>query len=98
MQIKPAAAQLSVAIGEQSFADLMIAEGLQLATARLVPFAHWITPATMPKRFLSSVHVADAAFWRETTEGRLVLDAHEHKVMLRRPARPDLILSCGTAP
>ena len=54
--------------------------------------------ATMPKRFLSSVHVADAAFWRETTEGRLVLDAHEHKVMLRRPARPDLILSCGTAP
>jgi 8-oxo-dGTP pyrophosphatase MutT (NUDIX family) len=31
--------------------DLLLAEELELACDRLVPFAHWITPPLVPKRF-----------------------------------------------
>lgn len=34
-----------------AFRDLIAAEGLQLATELMVPFAHWITPEALPKRF-----------------------------------------------
>jgi 8-oxo-dGTP pyrophosphatase MutT (NUDIX family) len=34
-----------------AFMDFVIAEGLVLALDLLVPFAHWITPVMMPKRF-----------------------------------------------
>ncbi len=34
-----------------SFAELLAREGLAPAVDRLVPFAHWITPAFLPKRF-----------------------------------------------
>jgi 8-oxo-dGTP pyrophosphatase MutT (NUDIX family) len=34
-----------------ALADVAEAEDLELATDRLVPFAHWITPEFMPKRF-----------------------------------------------
>ncbi|WP_315833244.1 NUDIX hydrolase [Bradyrhizobium prioriisuperbiae] len=37
--------------GKISFADLVAAEDLVLALDLLVPFAHWITPVRMPKRF-----------------------------------------------
>lgn len=37
--------------GTISFADLVAAEDLVLALDLLVPFAHWITPVRMPKRF-----------------------------------------------
>jgi 8-oxo-dGTP pyrophosphatase MutT (NUDIX family) len=37
--------------GKTSFADLVAAEDLVLALDLLVPFAHWITPVRMPKRF-----------------------------------------------
>ncbi len=37
--------------GKMSFADLVTAEDLVLALDLLVPFAHWITPVRMPKRF-----------------------------------------------
>jgi 8-oxo-dGTP pyrophosphatase MutT (NUDIX family) len=47
-----------------SFAGLMAREDLVLATDLLVPFAHWITPAFMPKRF-------DAHFF-------LALAPHDH--------------------
>ncbi len=43
--------QTRVSGGELLFADLIKAEGLRLATDQLVPFAHWVTPETMPKRF-----------------------------------------------
>jgi|HubBroStandDraft_1064217.scaffolds.fasta_scaffold00005_21 8-oxo-dGTP pyrophosphatase MutT (NUDIX family) len=36
---------------EIGFADLLAAEGLVAAPEQLVPFAHWITPAGLPKRF-----------------------------------------------
>jgi 8-oxo-dGTP pyrophosphatase MutT (NUDIX family) len=36
---------------ETGFAELMDAEDLVAAPALLVPFAHWITPAILPKRF-----------------------------------------------
>jgi len=37
--------------GEISFLDLVRAEDLLLATDLMVPFAHWITPERVPKRF-----------------------------------------------
>ncbi len=53
-------AQLAIARGERTFADLIATEGLRLATNRLVPFAHWITPPTMPKRFDTHFFLAAA--------------------------------------
>lgn len=36
---------------EAVLAEVLEKEGLRLALDQLVPFAHWITPANMPKRF-----------------------------------------------
>jgi 8-oxo-dGTP pyrophosphatase MutT (NUDIX family) len=36
---------------ERTLAELVAAEDLELACDLLVPFAHWITPVFMPKRF-----------------------------------------------
>ena len=37
--------------GDTTFLDLARAEDLTLATDVMVPFAHWITPKSQPKRF-----------------------------------------------
>jgi 8-oxo-dGTP pyrophosphatase MutT (NUDIX family) len=37
--------------GDTTFLDLVRAESLMLATDVMVPFAHWITPKSQPKRF-----------------------------------------------
>ncbi len=37
--------------GERTLAEIAAAEDLELACDLLVPFAHWITPVFMPKRF-----------------------------------------------
>ncbi len=37
--------------GEIGIADMLEAESLVLACEELVPFAHWITPGFMPRRF-----------------------------------------------
>ena len=52
--------QSAVAEGARTFEDLIASEGLRLATERMVPFAHWITPATMPKRFDTHFFLAQA--------------------------------------
>jgi 8-oxo-dGTP pyrophosphatase MutT (NUDIX family) len=54
------AAQTAIADGSRRFAELIAAEGLALATQRMVPFAHWITPVTMPKRFDTHFFLAEA--------------------------------------
>ncbi|MBR1223156.1 NUDIX hydrolase [Bradyrhizobium sp. U87765 SZCCT0131] len=45
------AARGDIEAGKLSFADLVAGENLVLALDLLVPFAHWITPTRMPKRF-----------------------------------------------
>jgi 8-oxo-dGTP pyrophosphatase MutT (NUDIX family) len=40
-----------LASGQATLAEMISAENLVLATDRLVPFAHWITPEVQPKRF-----------------------------------------------
>lgn len=43
-----------------SFRELIASEGLQLATELMVPFAHWITPVVLPKRFDTWFYVVAA--------------------------------------
>ncbi|MEW6076461.1 MAG: NUDIX hydrolase [Thermodesulfobacteriota bacterium] len=46
--------------GELKFSELLENEDLYPACDRLTPFAHWITPEFMPKRFDTWFFVADA--------------------------------------
>ena len=43
-----------------SFADMLDSEDLELALDTLTPFAHWITPPIMPKRFDTHFYVVAA--------------------------------------
>ena len=52
--------RLAVERGELRLADLLASEGLRPAFERLVPFAHWITPGFMPKRFDTRFYIAEA--------------------------------------
>lgn len=46
--------------GEIGIGDMLAEEGLRLAADLLTPFAHWITPNMMPKRFDTRFYVAVA--------------------------------------
>lgn len=46
--------------GEIGIAEMLEAEDLVLACEQLVPFAHWITPSFMPKRFDTYFYLAVA--------------------------------------
>jgi 8-oxo-dGTP pyrophosphatase MutT (NUDIX family) len=45
---------------ERGFAELIAAEDLTLALDALTPFAHWITPPIMPKRFDTHFYIVAA--------------------------------------
>lgn len=55
-----AASQKAIANGARRFSDLIASERLTIATTRMVPFAHWVTPVTMPKRFDTHFFLAEA--------------------------------------
>jgi 8-oxo-dGTP pyrophosphatase MutT (NUDIX family) len=44
----------------RSFSELIAAENLELALDALIPFAHWITPPILPKRFDTRFYIAAA--------------------------------------
>ena len=46
--------------GERAFSDILKTEGIVPALDALVPFAHWITPLGMPKRFDTHFYIAVA--------------------------------------
>lgn len=46
--------------GERSFSEILVAERVVPALDLLVPFAHWITPVGMPKRFDTHFYLAVA--------------------------------------
>jgi 8-oxo-dGTP pyrophosphatase MutT (NUDIX family) len=46
--------------GERNFSDILKSEGIVPALDALVPFAHWITPLGMPKRFDTHFYLAVA--------------------------------------
>jgi 8-oxo-dGTP pyrophosphatase MutT (NUDIX family) len=49
-----------LASGTTKLAEVLQTERLTLATDLLVPFAHWITPASQPKRFDTKFYLAAA--------------------------------------
>lgn len=49
-----------LARGEVRLIDFLRTERLRLACDQLTPFAHWITPAMMPKRFDTHFFIAEA--------------------------------------
>jgi 8-oxo-dGTP pyrophosphatase MutT (NUDIX family) len=53
-------AAIAAAAPGRSFAELIAAEDLALALDVLTPFAHWITPAILPKRFDTHFFIAAA--------------------------------------
>lgn len=52
--------QIAVAAHAEAWLDMVLAENLELACGALVPFAHWITPASRPKRFDTHFFLAAA--------------------------------------
>lgn len=46
--------------GKRKFSEILAAESLVLALDLLVPYAHWITPVGMPKRFDTHFYLAVA--------------------------------------
>jgi 8-oxo-dGTP pyrophosphatase MutT (NUDIX family) len=54
------AAEIAVRAAGLSFGELIAAEDLVLALDQLTPFAHWITPTALPKRFDTHFFIAAA--------------------------------------
>ncbi len=53
-------AEISAQAKGRSFAELIAVEDLSLALDALTPFAHWITPPILPKRFDTHFYIAAA--------------------------------------
>jgi len=52
--------QTAVAAHAEAWLDMILAEDLEVACEHLVPFAHWITPESRPKRFDTHFFLAPA--------------------------------------
>jgi 8-oxo-dGTP pyrophosphatase MutT (NUDIX family) len=52
--------RVAVDKGEANFLDVVLGAGLVLALDTLTPYAHWITPEGMPKRFDTHFYIAEA--------------------------------------
>jgi 8-oxo-dGTP pyrophosphatase MutT (NUDIX family) len=59
------ARRAAIAAGAASFLQAVAADGLALALDALTPFAHWITPKGMPKRFDTHFYLAVAPHAQE---------------------------------
>jgi 8-oxo-dGTP pyrophosphatase MutT (NUDIX family) len=70
------AARAAIAAGKGSFLAAVQKDGLALALDLLVPFAHWITPKGMPKRFDTRFYVALAPHDQDAAhDGHEAVDA-----------------------
>jgi 8-oxo-dGTP pyrophosphatase MutT (NUDIX family) len=55
-----AAHRVALNKGERKFSEILVSSGIVPALDQLVPFAHWITPVGMPKRFDTQFYLAVA--------------------------------------
>jgi len=53
-------AEIGAGADKASFAEIVARERLRLGFDALVPFAHWITPPMMPKRFDTAFYITEA--------------------------------------
>lgn len=74
----------------QDFATLMQTAGCTVATHRLVPFAHWITPPHLPKRFDTHFFLAPAPLDQEAA-------ADLREVVSAVWLRPDAVVAAAEA-
>jgi hypothetical protein len=66
----------AIAEGKASFLESIEHDGLVLALDTLVDYAHWITPANMPKRFDTRFYIAHTpAEQEELCDGSETVDA-----------------------
>jgi 8-oxo-dGTP pyrophosphatase MutT (NUDIX family) len=85
-----------------AFADLIRYSGGRLDIANMIPFAHWVTPEPMPRRFDTHFYVAahngqdaqhdgnEAVSLRWVCPRKLLADWEEDKVPLMFPTRLNL--------
>ncbi len=66
----------SVDTGKRSLSAVLAAEGLWLATDRLLYFAHWITPVGAPRRYDTRFFMAVAPERQEASHDNLEAIAH----------------------
>lgn len=53
-------ADIAKRVAGRTFGELIAAEDLELALDKLTPFAHWVTPTPLPKRFDTHFFIAAA--------------------------------------
>lgn len=71
-----AEARERIAGGGGTFLGFVAEHGLRLDLSAMVPFAHWITPAAMPKRFDTRFYLVEApADQLATSDGSETVDA-----------------------
>jgi 8-oxo-dGTP pyrophosphatase MutT (NUDIX family) len=88
--------QTAVAAHDAAWLEMIFAEDLEITCAGLVPFAHWITPESRPKRFdthfflaaappdqvaTHDAHEAVDAIWVEPRAAVAAADAGQHRIV-----------------
>ena len=76
----------SLDAGDVGIAEMARREGLRLACDGLTPFAHWVTPAFMPKRF-------DTLFFLARAPSTQLAGHDDHEVVDSEWVRPDAVLA-----
>ncbi len=74
--VEPMAQRAAIALGNASFLAMIQEQGFELALDTLTPFARWITPKGLPKRFDTHFYIAHAPADQDAAhDGREAVEA-----------------------